>query len=350
MSLRFCDSFDHYLIDKIGYKWTQASFDRSTVISATGGRNGTNALWLKAGADGTGLVRKVLPAAQATLIAGCSYTIGDGSVPIIAFDDMSAGGEQISLGISLSTNKLIVKRNGTTLATGTTVLSSGVPYYIEFKATIDSAAGSYTARINEVVELTAAGVNTRGVGTNNSADSVRLGGALGFSIFGGGSFTQIGYFDDFYLCDGAGGVNNDFLGDVRVQCLFPNGAGATTGWTPFSGANWQNVDDAAPDDDATYVSAGSAGVIDTYAMTDLAATTGSVKGVQTVIDARKDDSGTRTIAPVFHIGATDYVGTNQNIMTAYNFFLQQYDTSPATAIAFTVAEVNALNLGQKLVA
>ena len=348
MALKFCDSFDHY--SSPGLKWTQAQGD-TLVMSTTGGRNGTNALHIGANASGNGYVRKVFSASQATLIAGVAWTIGDtSSGPILAFDDMSAGGEQLSLQFNPSTNKLSVRRNGTTLATGPTALFAGIPYYIEFKATIDSAAGSYTVKINEVQELTASGVNTRGIGTNNSADSVRLGGGVGFSIFGGGSFFNAGYFDDFYCCDGSGGVNNDFLGDVRVQCLFPNGPGATTGWTPLSGANWQNVDEVPPDGDTTYVSAGTPGTIDTYAMTDLAATTGTVKGVQTVIDARKDDSGTRTIAPVFHIGASDYVGTNQNIMTAYSMFLQPYDTSPATSAAWTVSEVNGLNLGQKLVA
>lgn len=349
MSLKFCDSFDHYAGAGIGFKWTQAGGTFS--LTTAGGRNGTNGMHITANAAGYGFVRKVFSASQATMIAGVSWTIGDTtSGPIIGFDDMSAGGEQLSVQFNPSTNKLSVVRNGTALATGTTVLASAVPYYIELKATIDSAAGSYTLKINEVQELTAAGVNTRGVGTNNSADSVRLGGGLGFSIFGGGSFFNAGYFDDFYCCDGSGAVNIDFLGDVRVQCLFPNGAGATTGWTPLSGANYTNVDDTAADDDTTYVSTGAAGTIDTYAMTDLAATTGTVKGVQTVIDARKDDSGTRTIAPVLHIGATDYVGTNQNIMTSYSLFIQEYDVSPATAAAFTVAEVNALNFGPKLVA
>jgi hypothetical protein len=189
-------------------------------------------------------------------------------------------------------------------------------------------------------------VNTRGSGTNNSADSVRI----GYTSNVTGAFLNPADIDDFWVCDDTGGVNDTFLGDCRVQCLFPDGAGASSGWTPLSGTNFSNVDDSVPDNDTTYVSTGAAGTIDTYSMQNLAATTGSVKAVQTVIDARKDDSGTRTIAPVFHIGASDYVGSNQNIMTTYAMFLQVYQVSPATAIAWTVAEVNALNAGQKLVA
>lgn len=346
MAVLFADSFDHYATADGSKKWTHFI---GAQIGAFG-RNGTNGLFITDTAGGFGYCRKVFSSTKTTLIAGVGFTPLDASLSgfatfgILGFDDAAVGGEQVCVYFNYSDMKLRVQRNGTVLATGTTTLMAGVAYHIEFKATIDSAAGAYTLRVNEIQELDASGVNTRGTGTNNSADSVRVGN------IGGVVLLSIGYFDDFYCCDSLGGVNNDFLGDCRVQCLFPDGAGATTGWTPFSGANYTNVDDTTPDNDTTYVSTGSAGTIDTYSMSDLAATTGSVKAVQTVIDARKDDSGTRTIAPVFHIGATDYVGSNQNIMTTYSMFLQQYDKSPATAVAWTVSEVNALNAGQKLVA
>ena len=346
MALLFCDSFDHYASGDFLEKWTHR-FTTTTTIGAVG-RNGTNGMTVVLDAGGDGGVRKVLPAAKATLVAGMSFkplTLTVDIVPILAFDDQTVPGEQISVRFNPFTNKLLVSRNGTTLATGATVLTLGVAVYIEFKATIHDTAGAYTLRINEAVELTASSINTRGSGANNSADAVRI----GFSGAGLGS-GNVGDFDDFYVCDTLGSENTDFLGDVRVQCLFPDGAGATTQWTPASGPNYSNVDESAPDDDTTYVATGTAGNIDTYTMTNLSASTGTVKGVQTVLSARKDDSGTRTIAPVFRIGVTNYAGTTVTMNTAYSYHLEMYQVSPATAVAFTIAEVNGLEFGPKLVA
>lgn len=347
MALLFIDSFDHYvsteLLVTITKKWQQGA--PSTQTGAYG-RNGTNGLKLIHTSGTNSFVRKTLPAPKTTVIigAGVRFINTGGLTPQdpVVFSFVENGVTQVDVRFNQNTNLLYVTRNGTTLATGTTTLLYGVYYHIEFKATINTSTGSYTLRINELQELTASGVNTQGTAAA-VVDSIQLG-ALQFN-----TFNEVDY-DDLYVCDSLGGVNNDFLGDCRVQCLFPESAGATSGWTPLSGQNYTNVDDVTPDDDTTYVSTGVAGTIDTYAMNDLAATTGSVKGVQTVVSARKDDAGTRTIAPVIRIGATNYAGNNQNIMTTYSMFLQQYDVSPATAAAFTISEVNAMEAGEKLVA
>ena len=354
VALLFCDSFDHYLTVDAPLKWTQAGWQSLGVGT---GRNGTGGLYLQASAEAKSYVRRVFGSQKTTLFAGVAFkvptgTINTGYVPIIGFDDQTVPGEQISLNFDCNQNKLAVFRNGTLVATGTTVLSTGVFYFLEFKATIHNTTGVYEVRINETVEaaLSASGVNTRGAGTNNSANAVRLGGDMGVGIFGGGSFKVIGYFDDFWCVDDQGAVNDTYLGDCRVQCLLPNGTGANTTWTPLTGANFQNEDEQQMNSDTDYVATGGVGNIDTYTMQDLIPTTGTVKAVQAVISARKDDSGTRQIAPVFRIGGTNYAGVTQSIETTYAMKLQEYDKSPATAAAWTISEVNAAEFGGKLVA
>jgi len=62
--------------------------------------------------------------------------------------------------------------------------------------------------------------------------------------------------------------------------LRPNGAGASTGWTKSGtgGANWDRVDEATSDADATYVRASLPGATDLYALGDLG-TTGPISQV-----------------------------------------------------------------------
>ncbi|MDO8562376.1 MAG: hypothetical protein Q7S25_00875, partial [Candidatus Limnocylindria bacterium] len=246
-----------------------------------------------------------------------------------------------------ASTRLQVFRSGTLLATSAGTYPANVYNFIEFKVTINSVTGSYEVRVNGAVDanLSASGVNTRGVGTNNSTNMLRVGGVAGANTLGA-------YIDDLYICDLSGAANNDYLGDVRVQALLPNAAGAHSQWTPSGGAvaNYTMVDEATPNDDTDYNSDATVGDIDTYAFSDLTPTTGTVKAVQTVIDARKDDAGTRTIAPVVREGGVDYVGPNHNVGTTYAFQMDIYETDPATAAAWTVAAVNGDEFGVKVIA
>ncbi len=350
MACLFMDSFDHYAnTTQMLKKWTSVS-GSSTIQPSAVGRNGTNGFLSQSGANAIQLPVKVLPSTYATLIIGVAFqplASMTSDCIVLQLRDALAGGEQLSVRFQRSTNKLYVSRNGTTLAVGTTVLSYGVYYYVELKATIHNTVGAYEVHLNSSAEpnLTASGVNTRGIGTNNSADSVSCGGATGTNV-------PSAYWDDFYCCDTSGSVNIDFLGDVAIQCLLPNGDGANQQWTPSSGTtHYTLVDETTPNDDTDYVSDATAGDRDTYTYGDLRAATGNVLAVQVLIYARKDDAGTRQIAPVVRISGTNYDGaTLPNLGTTYTWYPALYETSPASAAAWTVSEVNAAEFGVKLVA
>ena len=89
------------------------------------------------------------------------------------------------------------------------------------------------------------------------------------------------------MCDTGGSANNDFLGDVRVETLFPTADGANTAWTPSAaGSHFNKVNEATgtfPDGDTTYVADATPGDRDTYVMSDLAAAAGNVYGVRAKI-------------------------------------------------------------------
>lgn len=351
MSLLFIESFDHFTTttQAAAGKWSSIyGVNNGSFGVAGSGRNGSFGFHAINGAGGTNALMKVFPLAKATLVAGVAMRhalAGTIDAVLIGFID-STNGEQVSLRYSASGHKLYVSRNGTLLALGSAVLSDAVFYYVEFKATINGATGTTEVHVNGVADpaLTLSGVNTRGSGTNNSADAVRLGPVGTTNVF---DFD----FDDFYVCDTAGAVNNDFLGDVRVQCLFPDAIGAHSQWAPTpAGANYTAVNEVSPNDDTSYVSDLTPGDLDSYGFSDLSPSTGAVKGVQTVPYARKDDAGTRTIAPMARHGVTDYPGPNHNISNTYAYFPDVWETNPGTGLAWTVADVNADEFGVKVVA
>lgn len=337
--LLFCDSFNHYttVLDK----WQQSG----SSIGA-GGRHGSNGLVCPSG----GVSFKTIPVNAPSLVSGVAFTITDPGTEnqtILSFRE--SGNDQISVHFNNANNRLEVWRGpvftGTILATYLAAIYLNTQYHLELKAVIDPAAGSFTVRLNEAVIMSGAGVNTRAT-ANSWADGV----ALGNGSAGGRGYHAV--FSDFYVCDLTTANNNDFLGDCRVDALLPNGVGASSAWTPNGAATgWQSTNQNPPDGDATYAGTTVAGNRDTYTFTDLPSAAGTVKGIQVVLDARKDDAGTRTIAPVIRQGGVNYDGLVAQPMGLTYYELQfPYDVNPATAAAFTVAEVNADEYGMKLVA
>lgn len=334
--LLFADSFDHYTSQAhMLTKWNSTNLTPSAV-----GRFGTNGL--RAPWDNFTATKNF--ANKTTVIAGCGYRVSSfGTVgSIMSFLDMNTG-FQMELRL-LTTGQVRVTRNGTTLATSSIFLIAGAYNSIEFKVTISSTVGAYEVRLNGTNILSASGVNTQGQ-SNAFVNQVRLGGNTNGATFSAD-------WDDFYLCDDTGAQYNDFLGDVRVNCLFPNGEGGNSAWVPNSGSvHNDRVREVAPDDDTTYLSSLTPGDRDTWTFGDLASTSGTVKGIQIVPYLRKDDAGVRTVAPVSRIGGVNYDHANlPNLPTTYVFQPQVVELSPATGVAWTVSEINGAEWGIKEVA
>jgi hypothetical protein len=342
MALRFADSFDHYVTADITTKWTvltNPGGGATGIISAGNGRNSTASFR----ATKQHNLQKTLDAQQIWIL-GTAFKITalPDNVPVFALLD--SGSVQVDLRL-LSDGTLRATRNGTTLGTTSFALSVNTSYFIEFKVTIDPSAGTIDVRVNGSSKLSLSSQNTRAT-ANSTANSIVLGSP---SNIAGGAFTAD--YDDFYVSDGTGSApTNDFLGDVRVEALLPNGAGNTSAWTPSAGSNYQNVDETAPNADTDYNSTSNAGDVDTYNYPSITPASGTVFGVQVNMNARKDDGGTRTIAPVVRSGVTDFVGTSRNIGSTYTYYQQVYETDPNTAAAWTITNVNAAEFGIKLVA
>jgi hypothetical protein len=326
MALLFFDSFDHYVGADINLKYPSYT----GIAITSGGRNGTNRIY---GANAN--FTKTFPATD-EMICGFAWNATSPGSRILAF----ASGVTAQLTMSYTTGpKLRVTVAGGSYD-GSFIFSPSVWYYFEVRLKIHDTAGEIEVRIDgsPTPDIYQTNIDTQ-TSTLTTMDSATLG------LTGNGTWSV----DDLYLCDTTGPApNNTFLGDVRVVALLPSGSGNYTQWTPSTGSNYQNVDEAAPDGDSTYNSTATPSNKDTFAFGDLSMT-GTVHGVQYILHARKDDAGTRVIAPMARISSTDYVsGTSHYLGSSYAYYIQCLEQSPASSSAWTVSEINGAEFGYEL--
>lgn len=343
MSVVLIEGFDHYQASAAAAKgWSGAWTSMQT------GRFGAFCARLNSGATGANRTRS-LPTTYSTLYMGCAFRIDNGAggtsgtivYDIIAF--RASGSNVVRLCVDASGHLCVKTSGGTTIATGTATIGPNTWYYVELKGVINGASGSCQVWLNGAQEI----ASTTGNFGSTNIDSVNLN-----ATPRGGGFTLNVDFDDLYVLDTSGSANTAQLGDVRVETAFPTGDGANTAWTPSTGVNhYANVDESSgtyPNDDTDYNSDSNAGDRDTYTIGSLSANAGQIKAMQVSIDARKDDAGTHTIAPVVRHGGTNYDGTAQAVGATYAYYVQTYEAMP-NGDALTKARVEAAEYGIKLV-
>lgn len=290
-------------------------------------------------------------------------------IPYMAF--RSAAGEQLRVEFIASNEskpggnryRLRVMRGATALATSVesfdATLADAAWTHLEFKATIRTGAnGSFSARFNTRRQTTAAitwdaantGVNTANQGADG-ADRWEL--SLAQS-----PATDIAV-DDIYVCDGAGAANNDFLGPTAIEAIDVSGNGDTVAWDLQGGAasledawNETAITQSTTEDDKR-VNTKDVGAIELGALGNLVAVRNTpVIGVQTRITGKMEATGTRDLQFFYRktTGSPAQVGTK--IVTIASTTLVTHadtrETDPNTAAAWTVADIDGLQVGAEL--
>lgn len=338
MALLFCDSFDYYSTAQTSRKWSSTSFIGAAIGAV--GRNGTNGIQLNGQGGDTNSMTWNFPATKATIIAGMAIKFTTTS-PQTLFGFYDAGTLQVYLKFNTDGSLSVINGAGTTLGTTSpgVVASPTVQHnYIEFKSTISDAAGTAVVRVNGTTVL-----NLSSVDTKNSANAY----ATQLIVFTS-LITNHLQIDDLYVCDTAGSVNNDFLGDVRIECIRPSGAGTTTNFTPSAGSNYQCVDENPANDDTDYVSSTTVGHKDLYAFGDLSSSVGSVLAVVVNTVDRKDDAGSRTQSHLLLCSGTEAESAAFSPTTSYANHQSVFETRPGGG-SWTIADVNSTEGGHKVV-
>lgn len=362
MALLFMDSFDHYVTADIPKKYASAggSGSGSVVISPANGRRGSacmrintigyadTAVILAPGpAGGTG------PTSGALLVFGCAIRLStlptSGYFSLVRVYDSATNNTQLSFLLGYDGLVKVVRSTGggQLLAVTTASFPTGVYVSVEIKALIDPINGSVEMKWNGSFVVSVGGINTSqsgaprwtGLGLGNTEGN-------GYAVSGGSNIDL----DDLYVMDGSGTPPwNNFIGDCRVDARFPMGPGASSGWAPSAGANWQNVDDAAPNDDTDYNTGATANLTDTFVVQDAPVPGAAIYGVQHNLGVRKLDAGACGVGAVVRYGSppVDYVSADIPISTAYTNARVVQQTCPATNAPWVEADFNASEFGYK---
>lgn len=255
--------------------------------------------------------------------------------PLMWFAD-NAGYRHINVHAKASARVIEMRDGaGSILGTGTWTMPYQEWVYFEIKIYVHDTAGTVETKINGDTDISLTSQDTK-----NGAN-----GWLGKLQLSTPYQTCPMLYDDLYLCNGQGSKNNDFLGDIRVDVLRPNGAGAHSDFTPNAGSNYQNVDENYPDDDTTYNYSNTVGHKDTYALPSLESLGTTIHGVKNQIRVRKDDAGSRKIKVISRLNSTNYLSPEKTLSDTYKTFRKIYEDNPDDAAAFEEADITGMESG-----
>lgn len=215
------------------------------------------------------------------------------------------------------------------------VISFGVnaSFYLEVKVLIASL-GSVQVKVNGATVINVANVNTQ-QGPDANVTFLRL--------FGPQSvFTR---WDDIYIntAQDIGDGWNGLMGIVKVHAKIVNGIGDLNQWTPTTptGINWQNVDEPTPNQ-TDYNSALTPGLIDTYAIEDVAF---NPSAVQLDLYMKKLDAGASLVSHTLRMSGINYINPVSVALSSESKFYRAGYTVAPTLASWTMALFNSLQVG-----
>ncbi len=234
--------------------------------------------------------------------------------------------------------KIDVKIGTSTVATTAKVFNNSTWYLFEIRYKVDDSAGFVQIKVDGTLEIDYSG-------------DTKPGGDTAFdNLYLGIEDYVHNYHDDLALNDTSGTEDNSWCGDGRVMMMKPNSAGDQTQLTPSAGSNYQCVDDVPPNGDTDYVEGGTVDNYDLYHLTASGLASGStILRVWPVANARDTVANGGKIKLGLKTNSTEYWGDDITLSTTYqNVGGTIHKTNPNTSAAWTISELDALQVGVKV--
>jgi hypothetical protein len=297
MALVFFDNCDYYGTNEIMDVYDHCGNTSELSIVSGSGRNGTNCIQIDAAFGASRWLDKCFPATGTVIIGHALYHLTDVGSPF-GMRLYNYQGVQVTLRVE-SDGSLALRRGdhtGTIVGQSDAgVIAVNTWYFIEMKVEIGNSA-DFSVRVGGQEVINETGKDTQ----NQSVATVSR------YIFYNSNNEHVRY-DDMYIIVPGGAYNNDFLGDVRIDTLYPTGAGFHSDFVPSTGStNWNLVDDPSTST-SDFVTANEIDDIDTYEVGSLdPLVTDQIKAVAAVTYARKPSGGTAVYKGAVRYGGQDY--------------------------------------------
>jgi len=137
---------------------------------------------------------------------------------------------------------------------------------------------------------------------------------------------------------------NDFIGDVHITTLMPNGNGANTAWTGV----YTDVNENPPNGDTSYAATSSTGYVETYDFENFAAPTDYIiKAVVSNIFAKKDNAGEVEIQSYYRATDDDEAssGNSFSLSDSYIVYQEIYELNPDDDAAWADGDIDGAEFG-----
>ncbi|WP_019562270.1 hypothetical protein [Caldimonas manganoxidans] len=351
MALLFIDGFDHYdpqQLDDFGQPWLargKAAYLSPQAMRIPGRRPSSYALRLPEGSGG-GYVKN-LDAGTPSLIVGAALRVAPfentyQEPVLLGVRDTTAGVAHL-VKIGEDGRLKLYRRTGSGMSgwdqlISTSVMTAAVRgwHYVELQVVQGTSNGTLNVRLNGVLAITLSAQNT-----------TQGGGPLLTAFVGavpGEPCPVTVDVDDLYLADTSGTINNNFLGDVRVDALQPQADGALNQWTVEGASSaWAAVSDG---DEASGIRADAAGLRQSFDIAPLPAmATPAIHGVQVTLLARKTDAGLGSVKGLVKSGTQIAVSSSLVLQEQLAWHTALFERNPNGNVQWTEAAFNAAEFG-----
>lgn len=338
MSLLWADGFDHYgsnpdrLLDR-----SYAEINGVT-LPAGQSRTGPRNARVSVGVNNSGL-RRVLPGDRSHV--GCAFAFNLSELPrdstsmaLIQFLD--AENRTMATLTVMATGAIQYRaggRQGAVLATSTRpVVFAGSYQHFEI-AGVFGEGSEVEVRIDSVTCLTGSGA------VSGAAAQLMVGGCYGYPKSGSSLITMD--IDDLVAWDGAGAVNNTFLGDKKCYTRFPDADGVEQDWTPAEGANaFPMLNNVPPQDATAYISTDTAGQKTAVGIAPFPTEIVSIAGVYTEARLWKTDAGSAQATVDLRADAVETASDPHPISTRPSWYGDVFEVDPSTEAPWLIEDLN----------
>ncbi len=252
---------------------------------------------------------------NATVVAGFAVkftNLPGGLCGFFAFMDGSSRGVYL---VATPDGEIAVCKGSTATELGRTSglgLVAGSWYWIQCKTYVHVSAGTVELKLGTTTVLSLTGKNTKT--THDYHD--------GFRLLRDNSNVPVldPYFDDLYFLDASGSANTNFLGNMKVTTIRPNGDTADVDWTPSTGVTHYDLVDeevfvSTPTSDGDYVESAVSTDKDLYDYSALVGISSGIAGAMVSTDCRETDATSFSLKTVCKSGSTESADSGQAVGT-----------------------------------